>query len=108
MGRPKSTTLTTAEMELLTTMEGDMTIRDMSDVLRDRGRTLAYTSVATIARIMVDKGFLVLVDDRRPQKFRATIGREEAQRDAMADVVKRLFAGNVNAAKKALNAVAIK
>ena len=58
MRRP-STTLTTAELEIMHVVWGlgRATVRDVYEALRER-RQVAYTSVMTVMKILEQKGYL--------------------------------------------------
>jgi predicted transcriptional regulator len=78
MGRPKATAPTTAEMRCLVELwkkdNHTGTVRDIHDATPKH----AYTSIATIVRIMVEKDYVEIFDKRRPQRFRAKVGPELA------------------------------
>ncbi len=96
MGRPISNRPTDAEFEILVCLweRGIATIRDVHDHLLLK-RKVAYTSVATIMRIMLAKGMVELTDERRPQKFRAVITEVDARKLVADEWLERLFAGSV-------------
>lgn len=96
MGRPASNRPTDAELEILQVFwkRGIATVRDIHDDL-GANRKVAYTSIATIVRIMIEKDMVQIVDARRPQKFKATISEEQARKDITDDWLKRLFNGSV-------------
>lgn len=96
MGRPRSTRPTDAEFEILHHLwERDTaTVRDIEDDLKPR-RKVAYTSIATIMRIMVEKKLVEIVDERRPQRFRAVIGETEARKQVTDEWLSRQFDGSI-------------
>lgn len=96
MGRPLSTRPTDAEFEILCAFwqRGSATVRDIHDDLLKK-RRVAYTSIATIVRIMEEKGYVDIVDARRPQKFRVLLEESETRKqvtDAWAD---RMCGGSI-------------
>jgi predicted transcriptional regulator len=83
MGRPASTRPTDTETEVANIVWGmnkSVTIAEIAENLNPRR---AYTSVATIVRIMVDKGYLAIVSEKRPQTFRALITKESILSDGI-------------------------
>lgn len=96
MARPRSPRPTDVETQILTVLweRGEATVRDVHEDLNKFKKT-AYSSVATIMRIMLDKGLVHLTDVRRPQKFRAAIAKEALGRSLMDDLVHRVFGGSL-------------
>lgn len=97
MGRPASKRPTDAELEILQVLwdSKTATVRDIADVLTKRKR-VAYTSIATIVRIMVDKEYVEIVDARRPQKFRPVISETEARKSVTDEWLERMFEGSLS------------
>jgi predicted transcriptional regulator len=58
------------------------------------GRDLAYTTVATLVRILVEKGFLEQVNDERPFIYKPVRGYEEVAGGLIGDLVQRAFHGS--------------
>lgn len=73
---------------------GTATVRDIQDDMT-RSRKVAYTSIATIMRIMVDKGTVQIVDERRPQKFIAVMSESEARKKVTDEWLDRMFSGSI-------------
>ncbi len=73
MARPKASELTERELEIMHAFweAGESTIADVQQRLEADGRELAYTTVATLVRILVDKNFLRQTSERRPHTFAA-------------------------------------
>lgn len=96
MGRPKSTRPTDAEMEILRVLwsSGEQTVRDIHDEI-SKTKRIAYTSLATIMRIMVEKEIVEIVDARRPQKFRAVLSEKEGRKAVTDEWLSRQFGGSV-------------
>ena len=71
MARPKAKELTERELEVMHVFwtEGEMTISEVRDHLVKTGRKLAYTTVATLVRILCDKGFLKQKSKERPFRY---------------------------------------
>ena len=96
MGRPRSNRPTDAEIELLRVLwlRGTATVRDVSDDLT-KTKKIAYTSIATIMRIMVEKKMVEIVDERRPQKFKPIISEREARKSVTDEWLSRRFNGSI-------------
>ncbi|QDV26770.1 BlaI/MecI/CopY family transcriptional regulator [Aureliella helgolandensis] len=101
MARPKSTELTERELEIMQVFwqqrETTLTIAEVQQKLNDEERELAYTTVATLVRILVDKGFLEQTTDRRPHEFSPTRTHEEVSGRLLKDLVQRVFGGSSEA-----------
>lgn len=96
MGRPKSNRPTDAEMEILRVLwaGGDMTVRDVHDEI-SKTKRIAYTSLATIIRILLEKEMVTIVDARRPQKFRAIVSEKDGRKAVIDEWLQRLFGGSI-------------
>lgn len=68
MARPKARELTERELEVMHIFwdRGESTAADVRDVLAQQGRDLAYTTVATLVRILLEKEFLTQTTTERP------------------------------------------
>lgn len=71
----------------------DATAADMRDELAESGRDLAYTTVATLIRILCDKGFLEQTSQERPFTYRPLRSFDEVSGSLVGDLVERLFGG---------------
>lgn len=96
MARPKAKELTERELEVMHTFWelGEATAADVRDALAATGRELAYTTVATLVRILIEKEYLEQVTDERPYQYRPTRSFEDVSRNMLGDVVQRLFRGS--------------
>jgi BlaI family transcriptional regulator, penicillinase repressor len=97
MARPRAKELTERELEIMQVFwkHGEMTAVDARDRLAAAGLDRAYTTIATLVRILVDKSFLTqLPGDERPFRFRPTRTQEEVSGRMLADVVDRVFHGS--------------
>lgn len=72
MARPPAKELTERELEVMHVFwkAGLATAAEIRDQLAVSGRELAYTTVATLIRILADKGFLEQTNSERPFQFR--------------------------------------
>jgi len=73
---------------------GESTVADVRDELAQSGRDLAYTTVATLVRILTEKGFLEQTTGDRPFQFRAVRSFEEVSGSLVGDLVERVFRGS--------------
>ncbi|HEY2883215.1 MAG TPA: BlaI/MecI/CopY family transcriptional regulator [Pirellulales bacterium] len=97
MARPRAKELTERELEVMQIFwkQGEMTAVDARERLAAAGLDRAYTTIATLVRILVEKGFLnQLPGEERPFRFKPTRSQEEVSRSMLADVVDRVFQGS--------------
>jgi predicted transcriptional regulator len=97
MARPRAKELTERELEVMQVFwkHGQMTAVDARERLAEGGLDRAYTTIATLMRILVEKGFLKqLPGDERPFLFRPTRSQEEVSGRMLADVLDRVFGGS--------------
>ena len=68
MARPSAKELTQRELEVMKVFwkQGELTAQGARDALARSGLDRAYTTVATLIRILCDKGFLKQTTDERP------------------------------------------
>jgi predicted transcriptional regulator len=97
MARPRAKELTERELEIMQIFwkGGEMTAVEARDHLAAAGLDRAYTTIATLVRILVDKNFLMqLPGEERPFRFRPTRTQEDVSGCMLADVVDRVFHGS--------------
>ena len=96
MARPKAQELTQRELEIMHVFwdEGQMTVADVREKLAAGGRELAYTTVATLVKILDEKGFVSQINDSRPFRFEPSRSFEEVSRNLLSDMIKRVFGGS--------------
>jgi len=96
MARPRAKELTERELEVMQAFWrlGETGIAEVRDDLAGRGRDLAYTTVATLVRILDEKGFLELTCDERPFRYRPVRTFEEVSGNLVKDLVQRVFDGS--------------
>lgn len=96
MARPPAKELTERELEIMQVFwrRGALTVADVKDDLSQSGMELAYTTVATLVRILADKGFLDQVNDERPFIYRPVKSYEEVSSKLLSDLVDRVFQGS--------------
>ena len=96
MARPKAKELTERELEIMHVFwdRGESTAADIRDALETQGRELAYTTVATLVRILLDKHFLTQTGFERPFRFKPVRTFEEVSRSLLGDLVQKVFGGS--------------
>jgi predicted transcriptional regulator len=96
MARPAAAELTERELEIMQHFwsSGEHSVADVQASLEAEGRTLAYTTVATLVRILVEKGFLKQTSDKRPHSFKARRSFNDVSSRMVQDLVRRLFGGS--------------
>lgn len=96
MARPKAKELTERELEIMHAFwaKGDLTVADVREHLGNEGRDLAYTTVATLIRILTEKGFLETANNERPFVFRPVRSFEDVSKNLLGDVIQRVFQGS--------------
>jgi predicted transcriptional regulator len=96
VARPPARELTERELEVMHVFwqRGEATATEARDHLAVQGRDLTYTTVATLVRILADKGFLVAVNSERPFRFQPTRPFGEVSRRLVEDLVERVFQGS--------------
>ena len=96
MARPKAKELTDSELEIMHVFWdlGETSAPQVRDELESRGRELAYTTVATLIKILVEKGFLKQTGNERPFTFQAVRSFDEVSRNMLGDVLDKVFGGS--------------
>ena len=96
MVRPAAKELTQRELEVMHVFwtAGPATVAEIRDRLAVAGRNLAYTTVATLVRILTEKGFLEQINSERPFRYRPVRSFEEVSRSILGDLVERVFHGS--------------
>jgi BlaI family penicillinase repressor len=96
MVRPAAKELTERELEIMHVFwaRGEATIADVRDAMASSGLNRAYTTIATLVRILTEKGFLDPIDDRRPARYQAARSFEDVSRRLLGDVLERVFKGS--------------
>jgi predicted transcriptional regulator len=96
MARPAAKELTERELEVMHVFweQGAQTAAEVRDLLAKDGRDLAYTTVATLIKILVDKGFLKQTNEERPFIYKPIRSFDEVSRRLVGDLVHRVFQGS--------------
>ena len=92
MPRPKSPTLTEAELRIMNVLweKGASTVQHVLDALPNKP-ALAYNSVLTTIRILEKKGYVRHVKDGRAFVYMPMVGQHEATRFEIRHLVSRFF-----------------
>lgn len=95
MARKKSPQLTDAERRIMDVLweTGEASVQDITDVLSDEHQ-LAYTTVLTTIRIMVDKGYVDFRKEGRAHIYHPLVSRDQVQNNALGALVKSFFGGS--------------
>jgi BlaI family transcriptional regulator, penicillinase repressor len=96
MARPPAKELTQRELEIMHVFwtDGEATVAEVRDRLAAAGRELAYTTVATLVRILTEKQFLEQTIAERPFRYRPIRSFEDVSGSLLGDVVDRVFRGS--------------
>ena len=96
MARPPAKELTQRELEVMHVYwrRGESTVAEVRDELAAAGRELAYTTVATLVRILWEKNFLEQTADERPFRHRPARSFEQVSDSLVGDLVERVFGGS--------------
>src|SRR5262245_53708242 len=93
--RPKSTTLTAHELEIMKIVwRGEaVTVRDVYEELRER-RAIAYTTVMSEMKTLEQKGYLKASQQERAYLYRPTKPKNQVIREMVREFVQRVFNGS--------------
>lgn len=96
MARPPARDLTERELEVMHIFwrHAQATAAEARDYLAAAGLDRAYTTIATLVRILHDKGFLEQLNEERPFVYRAARSYEEVSGRLLGDVLDRVFRGS--------------
>jgi predicted transcriptional regulator len=96
MARPPDKELTQRELEVMHVYwrRGESTVAEVRDELSAAGRELAYTTVATLVRILGEKNFLEQTNEERPFRHRPARSFEQVSDSLVGDLVERVFGGS--------------
>lgn len=94
--RPKSSTLTAHELELMKIVwphTDGVTVRDVYEELRTR-RSIAYTSVMTTMKTLEEKGYLKATQQDRAYVYKPAQPKAKVIKALVRDFVERVFNGS--------------
>jgi BlaI family transcriptional regulator, penicillinase repressor len=93
--RPKSSTLTAHELDLMKIVwrhDGAVTVRDVYEALRAT-RPVAYTTVMTSLKTLEQKGHLKAAQQDRANVYRPAKPKQQVIREMVREFVDRVFNG---------------
>jgi predicted transcriptional regulator len=92
VARKKSQTLTEAELPIMEVLwdKGVATVGDVAEGL-SKDRAVAYNTVLTLMRILERKGYVQHTKDGRAFVYQPVVGRGEASRTAVRQLLNRFF-----------------
>lgn len=87
--------LTQAELELMQVLwtEGPSTVRGVHRFISAK-RNVAYTTIATVLKVLADKGFASTQKDGRALIYTAAVAQDHYAQRGVKHMVERLFSGN--------------
>lgn len=94
--RPKSSTLTANELELMKIVwshDGAVTVRDVYEELRAT-RPVAYTTVMSSLKTLEQKGHLTATQQDRAYVYRPVQPRQQVIKEMVREFVNRVFNGS--------------
>jgi len=96
MARPPAKELTERELEVMHVFwkRGELTVGEVRDALAESGLDRAYTTVATLVRILADKQFLKMTNQDRPFCYRPARSYEDVSRKLLGELLDRVFRGS--------------
>lgn len=96
MARPKAKELTQRELEIMHVFweQGEQSIADIQTQLAQSGRPLAYTTVATLVKILEEKEFVKQTNKSRPFRYRPARSYRDVSGRLLMDLVQRVFGGS--------------
>src|SRR5262245_37530803 len=96
MARPPAKELTVRELEVMQVFwkRGESTVAEVKDDLAQSGLERAYTTVATLVRILSDKGFVLQSNNERPFRYRPARTYEEVSGRLLGDLLDKVFQGS--------------
>jgi predicted transcriptional regulator len=96
MARPSARDLTERELEVMQAFwdAGEATAAEVRDRLAAAGLDRAYTTIATLVRILFEKGFLEAVNGERPFRYRPVRTYEDVSGRLLGDLIDRVFRGS--------------
>ena len=96
MARPRAKELTERELEIMHLFweHGELTAHDVRERLGKSGRELAYTTVATLIKILTEKQFIEQTNDERPFTYQPIRSFDDVSGNLLTDILNRVFRGS--------------
>ncbi len=104
MARPPTQELTPRELEVMQVYWkfGELTATDARAKLANTGIDRAYVTVANLVRILVNKEYLLAMNDERPFRYQPVRSFDDVSGTFVGDVLKRVFGGSREKMEKML------
>ncbi len=95
MARQQSSELTGAEQKIMQVLwqQGPSSVKDIAAVL-SQDSPVAYTTVQTLCRILLDKGHVQAEKQGKAFIYQATTVQQEARSQALFSLLKKFFGGS--------------
>jgi predicted transcriptional regulator len=95
MARTQSSELTAAEQKIMQVLwqQGPSSVKDIVAVLSQHS-PVAYTTVQTLCRILLDKGHVQAEKQGKAFIYQATTVQQEARSQALLNLLKKFFGGS--------------
>ena len=95
MARRETRTLTEVELEFMQVIwaKGAVSTEDVMGALKRQGRDLADGTVRKMFSILVRKGYLTRRRQGRCFLYKPSVGKDQATRNMVVDLLKRAFGG---------------
>jgi predicted transcriptional regulator len=99
VSRPRSKQPTPAELEILKVLweREPATAREVLEVLNADGNRRAYTTIASLMNVMVEKRFLTREPEGRAYRYATRLPRKKTLTGILSDLVGRAFEGSASA-----------
>lgn len=96
MARLPSKDLTERELQIMHVFwkRGECTAQEVQAELNKKKLSLAYTTVATLVRILVDKGHLAIAHQEKPFRYQAAQPYEKVSGRMLDNMVEQVFHGS--------------
>lgn len=96
MARPAAKDLTGRELDVMHQFwdRGEAGVHDVRNALEAAGLPLAYTTVATVIKVLLDKGYLRQTRAVRPFAYEPARSFEEVSGSMLREVIERVFGGS--------------
>lgn len=96
MARPKTSELTERELEVMQVFwdHGELTAQDVRHRLSNNGRKLAYTTVATLVKILVEKKYIRQTNEKRPFTFIPIRSFDDVSGNIVGALIDKVFGGS--------------
>ncbi len=96
MARPKANELTERELEVMQVFweHGEQSAQDVKKRMAKAGRKLAYTTVATLIKILSEKSYIEQTNEKRPFTFKPSRSFEDVSGNIVGELIEKVFGGS--------------